>query len=136
MPLVGTDASLNSEKVRDARGDLAFVNSRFLLNVDGRIGGRASNDADSQRLEILNWGKNVSNELQDLASRTSKQHVTVDKVNNNDDKTRNRTNRNQNQIRSSINTNRSTKDGLQIQVSAHVRFYLVNYLRKRAEISP
>lgn len=132
--MVWTDASLNGKQVRDARTDLACVNGRCLLNVDAKIGGRrhSREQSDKQRLESLNWGKNVSDELKDLAARTSNKRVT-----DSEEKASRRRGQRGTTEGTGVSEKRRgmTEDGLQVQVSAPVRFYLVNYLRRKAEAS-
>lgn len=117
--LVWTGATLNEKQVRDARTDLACVNGRCLLNVGASIGGRrrSPEQSDKERVESLNWGKGVIAELKDLASKASSKQMETPGRKRVNDHTLN------------------TEEGLQIRISAPVRFYLLNYLRRRASTS-
>lgn len=120
--MVWTDATLNGKHVRDARTDMACVNGRCLLNVDAKIGSRrrSPEHSDRQRVESLNWEKNVSAELKDLASKASSKKINPAKPSKR---------RKDGRWRSTV------EDGLQIRVSAPVRFYLLNYLRRTTPTS-
>lgn len=117
--IVWTDATLNGKHVRDAKTDLACVNGRCVLNVGARIGGRRRTRAqsDSETLQSLNWGRGVTNELRDLASKAdSRQGISSGG-------------------RQGKGNRKEGEEAVQVRVSAPVRFYLLNYIRRRAPSS-
>ncbi|CAN8068440.1 unnamed protein product [Agarophyton chilense] len=75
--VVWTKASLNGERVRGAKTDVACVNGRCLLNVSARIGGggrsgeeQSDAESDAERVKSLRWSDSVVTALQDLAKRS------------------------------------------------------------------
>lgn len=120
--MVWTDATLNGKHVRDARTDMACVNGRCVLNVDARIGTRrrSREQSDKERVASLYWEKNVSDELKDLASKASSKKVMAPSSS---------------KRRKDDTRRKRAEDGLQLRISAPVRFYLLNYLQRRAPTS-
>lgn len=119
--IVWTDAMLNGKDVHNACTDMACVNGRCMLNMNGRIGGRRRSEeqSDQQRLESLNWGRGVNEALNDLASKASTKHSIGGEANGrHEDKGAHR-----------------EEDEVHIQVSAPVQFYVMNHLRRRASPS-
>lgn len=112
---VWTDATLNGKQVRGGKTDLACVNGRCILNVDARIGGRklpSTEQSDSAGIESLNWGDNVVSGLRDLASKASDRPE-------------------ESVLTSKKSDRRGQGELVEVRVSAPVRFYLLQYLRRR-----
>lgn len=117
--VVWTDATLNGKQVRGAKTDMACVNGRCILNVNARIGGRkrsSEDESDETGIRSLQWGESVIAGLRDLASQVSSKGESTELVQTKVDR-------------------QMSGEAMQVRISAPVRFYLLNYLQKRAPTS-
>lgn len=117
--VVWTDATFNGKQVRGAKTDMACVNGRCILNVNARIGGRgqsSDDDSDETGIRCLQWGESVIAGLRDLASQATSKGEAAEFAQTKVDR-------------------RVSGEELRVRVSAPVRFYLLNYLQKRAPTS-
>lgn len=112
---VWTDAALNGKKVRGAKTDMACVNGRCALTVNADVGGQSVNseESDDEALRSLNWSDKVVQGLYELAARADQRSNDLSS--------------------NSYRDGRSQRDvdSIHVHISAPVRFYLLNYLRKR-----